>query len=81
MRVAWATFVRREFEPGWPILSDAIPLGQRYRVDLDNTAEMIIKNRRTGQVTRQPAVYVLDCVAAPPSLGYLPLLAFQIDEM
>jgi len=75
MRLVSATFVTREVEPGWPILGDDVPLGKRYRVDLDRVEQLTMENAALGKSIVLPCVYVVE----PPPPGFLPLLALKVD--
>lgn len=75
MRIVDATFVNNEFEPGWLILKEDLPLGRRYRVDLDRIEEATIVNRLTGQRIVTPCIYVLQ----PEPAGWLPMAALKIE--
>ena len=75
MRLVYATFVRQEVEPGWPILSEDVPLRRRYRVDLDRVDRFTMTNKDTGKSIELDWVYVLE----PGIPGYLPLLALKIE--
>lgn len=75
MRVVTATFVNNEIEPGWLMLKENIPLGRRYRVDLDQIETLTMVNPELGKSRLVPCVYVLE----PEPPGWLPLLALKID--
>jgi len=75
MRLVHATFVNNEIEPGWPIMRDDVPLGRRYRVDLDRVEPFTMVNAALGRSIVLDCVYVPD--GNPP--GYLPLLALKVE--
>jgi hypothetical protein len=74
-RIVDATFVNNQVEPGWTILSDHVPLGKRYRVDLDRVERMTMTNISTGKSIPIDAIWVIE--PAPP--GYMPLMALKIE--
>jgi hypothetical protein len=75
MRIVTATFVNNEVEPGWPILSEAVPLGKRYRVDLDRVEVLTMGNRATGKIVEVACIWIVE----PAPGGYLPLLALKVE--
>lgn len=75
MRIVNATFVNNEVEPGWTILRESVPLGRRYRVDVDRVERLTMVNRTLGKSIALDCVYVLE--PAPP--GWLPLMALRIE--
>ncbi len=75
MRIVTATFVQNEVEPGWSILRDDVPLGRRYRVDLDQVEQITMVNAALGKSAQLACVYVVE----PPPPGWLPLLALKIE--
>ncbi len=75
MSIVGATFVRREVEPGWPILGDDVPTGKRYRIDLDRIRSCVMKNADTGKSVDLDVVWVVD----PEPAGWLPLMALKVD--
>ncbi len=75
MRIVTATFVNNEVEPGWAILSESVPLGKQYRVDLDRVEALTMRCLTTGKRIAVECIYVLE--PGPP--GYLPLLALKLE--
>ncbi len=75
MRITSATFVNNELEPGWSILSESVPLGKRYTVDLDRVQAMTMICGRTGRSVRVECIWVLE----PEPPGWLPLLALKVQ--
>jgi len=71
-----ATYVRKEIKPGWSILADHVPLGKRYKVDLDSIRKMKMLNTNTGEVIRLEVIWIVE----PAPSGWLPLMAFKVDE-
>jgi hypothetical protein len=74
VRLVNATLVRNEVEPGWPIMRDGVPLGRRYRVDLDRIVWMTMGNTQLRREMRLECVYVLE-----PTAGWMPLIALKIE--
>lgn len=77
MRIVTATYVNEFAEPGWPIMDPDVPLGKKYTVDLDNVQPMILQNLKTGRKLN------VDCIATFEEnryTGYIPLIAFKIEE-
>jgi hypothetical protein len=75
MRITTATFVNNEVEPGWLILRESVPLGKRYRVDLDSVCRLTMINCDSGKSIQLECIHVLE--PGPP--GYLPLAAFRVE--
>jgi len=71
-----ATVVKLEVEPGWEIFDTHVKTGDRYLLDLARVEKRIMCNLDTGRETEVEAVYVL----GPNGTGWLPLLAFKLDE-
>lgn len=70
--LAEVTLVRREVEPGWPIVGDHVPLGRRYLVDLDVIRWATMSNAALGKSLRCAVILVLE--PGPP--GMLPVMCF-----
>lgn len=70
-----ATFINNEVEPGWPIMRADVPLGKRYRVDLDQIERLTMVDTKHGKSIALDCIYALD--GEPP--GYMPLIALRID--
>lgn len=68
--------MRNEIEPGWLVLSESVPIGKIYTVDLDRVEWLSMLNRRTGKTVRVSCVWVVD----PPPAGWLPLVIFDIAD-
>lgn len=76
MNLTTAVFARNEIEPGWPVLSEAVPIGKLYTVDLDRIEQLNMFNRSTGKVATLHCIWVVD----PEPAGWLPLMIFDIAE-
>lgn len=76
MHLVYATFVNNEVKPGWTLMRGDVPLGKRYRIDLDRIEQATLGNSESGEFVQLDIVYVLE----PGVPGWLPLLALRIDE-
>jgi hypothetical protein len=76
MRVVTAVLVKNEVEPGWTILDESIPLGKRYRVDLDDVERLRMINTLTGKSVLLDAIMIVE--HGRPT-GYIPLMALKIE--
>jgi hypothetical protein len=63
---------------GFPILSDAIPLGTEYEVDQNSTADCTVKCGGCGKENRLTAIWVFSRAGERP--GYLPRDIFEIEQ-
>ncbi len=61
---------------GFPILSDAVPLGTEYEVDLQDRADCTVKCGGCGKDNRTTAVWVFS--RKGERAGYLPSDIFEI---
>lgn len=75
MNLQRAIYVQKDIEPGWPIMSDHIPLGKEYVVDLDQQQEMTMIRTDTGQSTLVTCIYVV----SPGEPGWIPLVALRLQ--
>lgn len=73
MRHVNATFVKNEIEPGWLVLSENVPLGKQYVVDLDRVQSMVLYDRIDGRKVNVDCVWVVS-----PGSGWLPLFCLTI---
>lgn len=74
MHIVTATFVTNHI-PDWPdpVLSESVPLGKQYRIDLDTVCPLTMEHRASGRTLIVDAVLVLD-----PFPGWLPLGIFSV---
>lgn len=77
MDLAEVTLVTREIEPGWSFVSDDVPIGKTYIVDLDSIAGMRFVNEANGRTKDLAAVLVVS--PGPP--GYFPAIAFGMTDL
>ncbi len=77
MRLADATLVTLEVEPGWRLMREDVPLGKRYVVDLDRIKMATMVNDELGKSMRLSCIWVV----SPPPAGWLPCLAFASGAM
>lgn len=76
MNLVEVTLVRKEVEPGWPLIVDSAPLGKRYLVDLDRVELLTMLNRDTGRSIAVRCIWI----ESPEPSGWLPMMAFGMAE-
>jgi hypothetical protein len=70
------TLVRKEVEPGWPLIVDSAPLGKRYLVDLDRVKRLTMLNTNTGISIEVRCIWI----ESPEPSGWMPIMAFGMAE-